>query len=152
MKRLVYLWAAVVAVSVSLIGTAGGADLPKSGSFTIHSGWKSIGEMTKLSDDHMYGVGSFWGVTYNDAGNGPLHTGPVVCPYTLEIIKGAGTSQGSCAWGDAEGDRIFTSWSRECVPPLRDRQRRRPSGRCQAADGHNHGHNSPLGRCPCSVT
>jgi len=116
MKRLVYLWAAVVAVSVSLIGTAGGADLPKSGSFNIHSGWKAVGEVTKLSDDHLYGFGSFWGVTYNDAGSGPLHAGPVVCPYTLEIIKGAGTSQGSCAWGDAEGDRIFTSWSGSLTP------------------------------------
>jgi hypothetical protein len=96
--------------------SAVGADLPKSGSFNIHSGWKAIGDMTKLSDDHMYGSGSFWGVTYNDAGNGPLHAGPVVCPYILEMIKGIGTSQGWCAWGDAEGDKIFTKWSGSLTP------------------------------------
>ena len=116
MKTLVYLLTAVIGISTFATGTAVGADLPKSGSFNIHSGWKAVGEVTKLSDDHLYGFGSFWGVTYNDAGNGPLHTGPVVCPYTLEIVKGAGTSQGSCAWGDAEGDRIFTSWSGSLTP------------------------------------
>ena len=110
MKRLVYLCATVIGISALWTGIAVGADLPKSGSFTVHSGWKSIGEVTKLSDDHVYGVGSFWGVTYNDAGSGPLHSGPVVCPYTLEMIKGGGTSHGSCAWGD-EGNRIFTNFS-----------------------------------------
>jgi hypothetical protein len=37
--------------------------------------------------------------------------GAVICSYDLEIISGAGTGQGSCAWGDANGDKIFTSYS-----------------------------------------
>jgi len=37
-----------------------------------------------------------------------------VCPYTLDSLAGAGTAQGTCAWGD--GDRIFTSWSGSFTP------------------------------------
>ena len=44
--------------------------LPSSGSFKIHSGWKSIGESVQLGENHNYGSGNFWGVTYNDAGRG----------------------------------------------------------------------------------
>jgi hypothetical protein len=116
LKKLMCLCAAVIAGSAFAMGVVKGADLPKSGSFSIHSGWKSIGEVSRISDNHTYGFGSFWGVSYNDAGSGALHTGPVVCPYTLEVISGAGTGQGSCAWGDAEGDKIFTSWSGSLTP------------------------------------
>src|SRR5205809_8115038 len=100
MKRLVYLCATVIGISALWTGIAVGAGLPKSGSFTVHSGWKSIGEVTKLSDDHVYGVGSFWGVTYNDAGSRPLHSGPVVCPDHLEVIKRRGRAAASWLWGD----------------------------------------------------
>ena len=59
---------------------------------------------------HTFGSGNFWGVAFNDAGSGPLHAGPVVCAYTLDTVGGAGTLQGACAWGDADGDKIFTSY------------------------------------------
>ena len=84
--------------------------LPSSGTFKLHSGWKGIGETTKISEDHTFGSGNFWGVSFNDAGSGPLHVGPVVCAYTLDTVGGAGTLQGACAWGDADGDKIFTSY------------------------------------------
>ena len=97
---------------LSLAGVVCAADqMPKSGSFTVHSGWKSIGEMTPAADGRMYGNGSFWGIAYNDKGAGPLHSGPVICPYTLETIQGAGTAQGHCAWSDRDGDKIFTDWT-----------------------------------------
>jgi hypothetical protein len=116
MKRHVCLWAAVIALSAFTMGVAIAADLPKSGSFSIHSGWKAVGEMSKVSDTVTYGSGNFWGVSYSDAGSGPLHMGAVVCPYTLEVVSGAGTAQGSCAWGDAEGDKVFTSWTGSLTP------------------------------------
>ena len=43
-------------------------------------------------------------------GSGPLHVGPAVCAYTLDTVGGAGTLQGACAWGDADGDKIITSY------------------------------------------
>ena len=106
---------AVIGVS-AFTGLAVGADLPRSGIFNIHSGWKAVGEVSKVADNHLYGAGNFWGVTYNDAGSGLLHQGAVVCPYTLDSLNGAGTAQGTCAWGDSAGDRIFTSWSGSFTP------------------------------------
>jgi hypothetical protein len=36
--------------------------------------------------------------------------GVVVCPYTLGLTSGAGPFQGACAWGNGDGDQIFTSY------------------------------------------
>jgi len=90
--------------------------LPKSGSFTVHSGWKSIGETTQIADGRTYGSGTFWGVTFNDKGSGPLHIGPVICPYTLEIVNGTLTAGGQCSWSDPDGDKFFTTWSGSLPP------------------------------------
>ena len=49
-------------------------------------------------------------MTFNDAGSGPLHVGPAVSAYTLDTVGGAGTLQGACAWGDADGDKITTDY------------------------------------------
>jgi hypothetical protein len=90
--------------------------LPKSGTFTVQSGWKAIGETTQVAEGRTYGFGSFWGVVFNDKGSGPLHWGPVVCPYTLEMLGSALKAQGQCAWSDADGDKIFTDWTGSMPP------------------------------------
>ena len=46
------------------------ADLPQSGSFKIHSGWKAIGETIQVAENHTLGTGNFWGITYNESGGG----------------------------------------------------------------------------------
>lgn len=97
-------------------GMASAQQLPKSGTFTVHSGWKSIGETTQAAEGRTYGFGSFWGVVFNDKGAGPLHSGPVVCPYTFEILGGTLSAQGQCSWSDPDGDRIFTDWSGSLPP------------------------------------
>jgi len=100
----------------ALCGVGSAEQLPKSGQFAIHSAWKSIGETTPAADGRVYGFGSFWGVTYNDKGAGPLHSGPVVCPYTLEMVKDSGSARGQCSWSDRDGDRIFTDWTGAIAP------------------------------------
>jgi hypothetical protein len=111
MQRALFL-ASILAIGLAVpVMAQQKADLPQSGTFKLHSGWKAVGETTPIADDHVFGSGNFWGVTYNDTGTGPLHNGAVVCPYTLDTIKGAGTAQGTCAWGDADGDKILTSYS-----------------------------------------
>src|SRR3989454_11854851 len=92
-------------------GTAVAADLPKSGKFTIHSGWKAISQATQVADNHIILNASFWGVTYNDTGAGPLHMGAVSCSGAADLVSGAGPAKGYCAWGDADGDKIFTDYS-----------------------------------------
>jgi hypothetical protein len=87
------------------------ADLPQSGSFKLHSGWKGVGEVVPVEKDHVYGGGLFYGVTFNDAGSGPLHNGAGICNYALELMSGAGPVEGSCTWSDSDGDKIFTNYT-----------------------------------------
>ncbi len=117
MRKAVIVAVFASAVSVALLSPASGAQqLPRSGSFAIHSGWKAIGETTQAAEGRTYGFGSFWGVAFNDKGSGPLHSGPVVCPYTLEINAGTLTAQGHCSWSDLDGDKIFTDWTGSLPP------------------------------------
>src|SRR5437588_3289849 len=90
MRKFVYFWAAVLAVNVLMMGVAVGADLPRSGKFTIHSGFKLVGETTQVAEKHTFTYGGGWGVTYNDTGEGPLHLGSVLCSLAMELIDTAG--------------------------------------------------------------
>jgi hypothetical protein len=116
MKNVVVILVALIAVNVGTIGLAGAQAIPKSGSFSIHSGWKSTGEMMQVAENHASGSFIGWGVTYNDKGRGLLHHGAAMCPYHLDIINGAGTARGTCAWGDTDGDKIFTEWTGSLTP------------------------------------
>ena len=113
--KLVTLFAALV-VSAVTVSIAVAVDLPKSGSFTIHSGWKFVGEVTQVAENHTFIYGGAWGLTYNDMGKGPLHLGGVLCALTQEVINGGGPAKGYCSWGDADGDKIFTDWSGKLTP------------------------------------
>jgi hypothetical protein len=91
--------------------------LPPSGSFKTHAGFKANGDSVEVAKDHILTGGLAWGVTYNDAGSGPLQMGPAVCGYAIEIIKGAGTGEGECTWSDADGkSKIFTRFSGKISP------------------------------------
>ncbi len=99
-------------LSLAVFYAATGAQqMPKSGNFNLHSGWKSTGETTKAAENRIYGFGSFWGVAFNDKGSGPLHSGPAVCSYVLDLVNGVGPGKGQCSWGDVDGDKIFTDYS-----------------------------------------
>lgn len=91
--------------------TASGAQqLAKSGSISIHTGWKVTGEALEVADKRMQGHGSAVGTSFNDKGSGPLHVGPATCFYTFFAAEGGVKNKGFCAFGDADGDRIFTDW------------------------------------------
>ena len=90
--------------------------LPKSGTFTIHSGFKAVGETVQPAEGRVYGAGVFWGVAFNDKGTGPLHNGPAVCSYTLEIIGSGLTAKGQCTWSDLDGDKIFNDYTGSVEP------------------------------------
>lgn len=99
------LWVATFCVASSA------QPLPKSGTISINSGWKSDGEILQVAEGRMFGWGGFYGVMFNTRGSGPLHMGSAVCSYTLDLTGGAGPGRGSCAWTDADGDKIFTDYS-----------------------------------------
>lgn len=89
----------------------GNAVAEKSGKFNIHSGWKSVGEINTVAENRLLGHGMFYGVTFNEEGKGPLHVGTATCNYILDLNQGAGPGKGTCAWSDADGDKIFTDYS-----------------------------------------
>jgi len=104
-------WKLLVVTGLSLAAfcTATGAQqLPKSGSINFHTGYKIAAEGLTVADKHMQGHGSAIGVTFNDKGSGPLHGGPSTCFFTFYAIEGRSKNKIFCAFGDADGDRIFT--------------------------------------------
>ncbi len=99
-----------------VVAAASAQQLPKSGSISFHTGWKFVGEAVTVADKHVQGHGSVAGVTFNDGGAGPLHLGPANCFETFFVIDGRGRNKGYCAFGDTDGDRIFTEFTGNFVP------------------------------------
>lgn len=96
-----------------LAGAASGQTFPKSGTLTWHTGWRSVGEVQEVAKGRVQGHGSVVGTTFNDNGAGPLHLGAAECVYVFAASDGAGPVKGYCAFGDADGDRIFTDFTGE---------------------------------------
>jgi hypothetical protein len=90
--------------------TLSAQQLPKSGTISIHTGWRDVGEAKDVAEKRMQGHGSVIGTSFNDKGAGPLHDGPAICFYTFFVADGVVKNKGYCAFGDADGDRIFTDW------------------------------------------
>ena len=95
----------------SLSLTIGNAAAEKSGKFSIHSGWKSVGEISTVAENRLYGHGMFYGVTFNEEGKGPFQQGTATCNYILDLNAGAGPGKGSCAWSDSDGDKLYTDYT-----------------------------------------
>ena len=96
---------------VAFCATANAADLPKTGTINWHTGFMVVGDAVTVAEGHMQGHGKVIGSTFNNNGSGPLHLGGAECFYTFFSIDGKGTNQGYCAFGDADGDRIFTDFT-----------------------------------------
>lgn len=109
--------ALVVAVTNLAIATlctvANAQQLPKSGSFDTHTGWKDTGDAFEVAEKCMMGGGNVIGMIFNVKGSGPIHTGPATCFYTFFVVEGSAKNKGFCSFGDADGDRIFTDWHGE---------------------------------------
>jgi hypothetical protein len=95
--------------------TLNAQQLPKSGSINIHTGLREVGEAKNVAEKQMQGHGSVIGTSFNDKGSGPLHGGPALCFYTFFVADNGVKNKGYCAFGDADGDRIFTDWHGNAV-------------------------------------
>jgi hypothetical protein len=111
-RSLVFIPVLTIGLAIPAIA----ADLPKSGSFKIHAGYKVIGEASQIADKHTLVASTAWGVSYNDAGSGPLHMANIVCKSISEVIEGAGTYQSKCAWSESDADKIFTEATGKFTP------------------------------------
>ena len=94
-----------------LSSIAGAQDLPRSGSISWHTGWRDNGTTLNLAEGHVQGHGSVAGTSFNDNGSGPLHLGAAECVYTFYARGDKVVNKGYCAFGDDDGDRIFTDWT-----------------------------------------
>ena len=96
-------------VFVVNIDLAGAQQLPKTGTINFHTGWgKATGNDVEVARKRVQGAGVLTGVTFNDKGSGPLHQGAATCSYIYFAIDGQTKGKVICAFGDADGDRIFT--------------------------------------------
>ena len=97
-------------IGLCFMATSMAEGLPKSGTISIHTGWKLVAEPIEVGDNIMQGHGNVVGVSFNDKGSGPLHGGPAICFFTFFARDGGDVSKGYCAFGDVDGDKIFTDW------------------------------------------
>ena len=109
MRASMVSWLSGMCVA-TLCSIASGEPLPKSGSISIHTGWKDSGEAMETGEKNMQGHGSVVGSSFNDKGSGPLHGGPATCFYTFFAGEKGTVNKGYCTFGDPDGDRIFTDW------------------------------------------
>jgi hypothetical protein len=103
----------------SLIAISAGASaqqLPKSGSIGFHTGWKDTADTNEVAPNRFQGQDRAVGTTFNDKGSGPLHLGPANCSGVFVVTDGSGPIKGYCAFGDADGDRIFTDYTGNITP------------------------------------
>ncbi len=90
---------------------ANAADLPKSGTAQVHSGWHSTGEIIEVGPDHSFWNVNFWGVSFNEEGKGFLHDVAWYCPVTIDIVGGDMSAKGGlCVYTDQDGDKFFGEW------------------------------------------
>jgi hypothetical protein len=101
----------LAALSLAALCTAATAqNLPKSGTINIHTGWRASGDTVTVAENHMQGHGTVSGSAFNENGSGPLHLGPANCFYSFFLVDGSSKAKGYCAFGDRDGDRLFTDW------------------------------------------
>jgi hypothetical protein len=84
-------------LTVSLAAPAIAADLPRS---------------EKLD----FSTGKVFGVSFNTAGDDPLHLDAAVCMYENEGFEGTFMTRGKRAWSDADGDHIFSEYTGKFAP------------------------------------
>lgn len=104
--------AVTIGVAAAMMSAPAGAQqLPKTGSISFHTGWKYVADVVNATDKHVVGKGNVTGITFNDKGSGPLHLGPANCFEAFIIVEGKGRDKGFCAFGDPDGDRVFTDFT-----------------------------------------
>jgi len=110
---------AVLVAGVTLVALSAGANaqqLPKSGSIAFHTGWKDTADVNEVAPGRFQGQDRAVGTTFNDKGSGPLHLGPANCSGSFVVTDGSGPNKGYCAFGDPDGDRIFTDFTGNITP------------------------------------
>jgi hypothetical protein len=113
--RAIYtkVFAAFIAMAVvALLGAAADAQqLQKSGKYTGKFGNHGIGQSYEIEKGHVFWVGMFHGIFYNDVADGFLDKTEVTCPGVNDVVGGVSTgNHGYCVMTDKDGDKAFFVW------------------------------------------
>jgi hypothetical protein len=110
MNRIVTVMVGLAFLVLFAIG-ARAQPLAKSGTGTVHSGYKAVGTTTPIGEDRMYWTGAYWGLSFNDEGKGFLHQVAWHCPAITDIHNKTLITKGSCALTDKDGDKLYSDWT-----------------------------------------
>ena len=101
----------LIVAAMSIAARVSEAQLPKSGTGTLHSAYKGDGVASEIGENRLNWTGVYWGFSFNDEGKGFLHNMAWRCPAITDINNGTMTTKGSCALTDADNDKIYVDWT-----------------------------------------
>jgi hypothetical protein len=101
----------ICVLAVGLVVNGAQADLPKQGKYRGMFGARAAGTVHELDKGHVFFVGGFSGVFFNDNANGFMDQSAVECPGVNDIVNGVAIANGGyCIVTDRDGDKAFLVW------------------------------------------
>jgi hypothetical protein len=87
------------------------AQAQKSGTYTGKWGFQGVGQTYEIGKGHVFFVGMFHGVFFNDVAGGFLDKTEWTCPGVNDIVDGVSVAaHGYCVATDKDGDKVFVQW------------------------------------------
>ena len=118
MKRKTLLGVLGALTLVLVIGATAEAQMPKQGKYRGMFGASAVGKSHEIEKGHVFFVGTFSGVFFNDAANGFLDKSVVECPGVNDIVNGLSiVNHGYCVVTDKDGDKAFAVWKGKDTSP-----------------------------------
>ena len=118
MNRKAWLGVLSALTLVFAVGVTAEAQLPKQGRFRGNFGVQAVGTANQLDEGHVFFVGAFSGVFFNDVANGFIDKSSVVCPGVNDIVNGTSIgNHGYCIVTDKDGDKAFLVWKGQDTSP-----------------------------------
>jgi hypothetical protein len=90
----------------------------KSGTYTGKFGPEAVGQTYEVGKGHVFFVGMFHGVFFNDVAGGFLDKTEATCPGANDLANGVSlAAHGYCVFTDKDGDKAFFSWQGKGTGP-----------------------------------
>ena len=118
MKRKALLGVFGALALVLVVSVTAQAQLAKQGKYRgMFSAW-SAGTTHEIEKGHVFFVGAFSGVFFNDVANGFIDKNAVECPGVNDIVNGLSlANHGYCIVTDKDGDKAFQVWKGKDTSP-----------------------------------
>jgi hypothetical protein len=118
MKRKTLLHVLGALALVIAVGVTAEAQLPKHGNYRGMFGAQAVGTANQMEKGHVFFVGGFNGVFFNNVANGFIDKSSVVCPGVNDILNGLALgNHGYCIITDKDGDKAFYVWKGKDTSP-----------------------------------